>query len=104
MQARVAYTWLSPLLLVGALAGCVSEVAREATERGANGRVGRAPAQAFKEVAGVDCGVRGSENGCLHTDGRDCRIWYTVDSAQGVITGWRYVGPRDNCSRLKHGG
>jgi len=95
---------VSLLLVTCLLIGCATEVAREATEQGAKSRVGRTPVQAFKDIIGVECGMRGGEDGCMHTDGRDCRIWYTVDRTQGVITGWRYAGPQENCLRMRHGG
>jgi hypothetical protein len=70
----------------------------ERTERDANARIGKLPPEVL-DVPGVQCEARGSENGCLHEDSRDCRIWYAVDPATGLIARWRYEGVKENCSK-----
>ena len=70
----------------------------ERTEWDANARIGKLPTEVL-DLPGVQCEARGRENGCLHVDNRNCRIWYAVNPDTGLIARWRYEGVKENCAK-----
>lgn len=82
------------LLVVFLEVACVSQAAKEAFERYANSRIGRPHSDLS---ARVECGERAGEYGCLRTDFRNCRVWFSVDRVTGLINSWRYEQNAENC-------
>ena len=101
---RTTVASLAFLLAAASLTGCSSDGPKRALERSANGKIGETPEIAFRDLKNVECRVVNGEKGCLLSDRRDCRLWFTVDEQTGRITSWRYADQPEKCWTFSHSG